>query len=95
MSSFQFRGAIFDLDGVITATARTHFLAWKATFESFLKETGAEENPSFTYEDDYIPYVDGRPRYDGVNGFIQSRGIELPWGDPSDEPGNGTVCAVG
>ncbi len=95
MSSFQFRGAIFDLDGVITATARTHFLAWKATFEGFLKETGVEENPSFTYEDDYIPYVDGRPRYDGVKGFLESRGIELPWGDPSDEPGNETVCAVG
>ena len=95
MSEFSVKGAIFDLDGVITATARSHFRAWKATFEGFLKETGHDENPSFTYEEDYIPYVDGRPRYDGVNGFLKSRGIELPWGDPGDEPGTDTVCAVG
>ncbi len=93
--TFELKGAIFDLDGVITATARSHFLAWKATFEGFLKETGHDPEPTFTYEDDYIPYVDGRPRYDGVDGFLRARRIELPWGDPSDEPGNETVCAVG
>lgn len=95
MSEFTLRGAIFDLDGVITATARSHFRAWKATFEGFLKETGREEDPTFTYEDDYIPYVDGKPRYNGVQSFLESRGVSLPWGDPSDEPGNDTICAVG
>lgn len=95
MKKPEFRGAVFDLDGVITATARSHFLAWKATFEGFLRETGTEEEPQFTYEADYIPYVDGKPRYNGVQSFLQSRGVELPWGDPSEEPGNGTICAVG
>lgn len=95
MSEFTLKGAIFDLDGVITATARSHFLAWKATFEGYLKETGTDPDATFTYEDDYIPYVDGKPRYDGVDSFLRSRGVELPWGDPGDEPGNGTVCAVG
>jgi len=95
MKGPELRGAIFDLDGVITATARSHFLAWKAAFEGFLRETGTEEEPKFTYEEDYIPYVDGKPRYNGVQSFLQSRGIELPWGDPSDEPGNETICSVG
>ncbi|MFP4331079.1 MAG: beta-phosphoglucomutase family hydrolase [Spirochaetaceae bacterium] len=95
MNGFELKGAIFDLDGVITATARSHFRAWKATFEGFLKETNREDNPTFTYEDDYIPYVDGKPRYDGVKAFLESRGVELPWGDPSDEPGNATICGVG
>ncbi len=95
MSEFSLKGAIFDLDGVITATARSHFRAWKATFEGFLEETGTEENPTFSYEEDYIPYVDGKPRYNGVHSFLESRGVSLPWGDPSDEPGNETICAVG
>ena len=95
MGEFRLRGAIFDLDGVITATARSHFRAWKATFEGFLRETGKDESPTFTYEEDYIPYVDGKPRYNGVQSFLHSRDVELPWGDPGDEPGNDTVCAVG
>lgn len=98
MSTKWCESAIFDLDGVVTDTARTHFKAWKETFEEFLASRDdlpeAERRP-FTHDDDYVPFVDGKPRYDGVRSFLESRGIHLEWGDPSDEPGAASVCGVG
>lgn len=88
-------GAIFDLDGVITDTAVIHFRAWKETFDALLRELEGEDFRPFEHDDDYVPYVDGRPRYDGVAGFLESRGIDLPYGDVSDGPEARTVCGVG
>lgn len=88
---------VFDLDGVITFTARLHFAAWKALFDDWLRarsEAGGEPFRPFT-EADYSRYVDGRPRLDGVRTFLASRGIGVPEGDPSDPPGRGTVHALG
>lgn len=92
------KGAIFDLDGVITATATVHFRAWKRTFEEFLRNKEAQGEAAFrefTHEADYVPYVDGKPRYQGVKSFLESRDIELPYGDPSDPPDADTVCGLG
>ncbi len=88
-------GAVFDLDGVITDTAVIHFRAWKETFDDLLRARGGEGFTPFEHDRDYVPYVDGKPRYDGVAAFLASRGIELPHGDASDAPGQDTVCAVG
>jgi beta-phosphoglucomutase family hydrolase len=77
-------GVLFDLDGVITPTAAIHRHAWGELFADF----------DFT-EADYLQYIDGKPRYDGVRSFLRSRGVELPDGDPSDPPGDATVCAMG
>ena len=85
-------GAVFDLDGVLTQTAKLHFAAWKETFDAFL---GDGESPLFRHDEDYIPYVDGKPRYQGVKAFLESRDIDLPFGDPSDDPGTDTICALG
>lgn len=79
-----FGAVLFDLDGVITPTAEIHERAWAALFEPW----------DFTAQD-YLTYVDGKPRYDGVQSFLASRGVELPWGDPSDPPGDDTICALG
>lgn len=86
---------IFDLDGVITDTASVHLKAWTRMFNGFLEEhaEGGDYEP-FT-EADYLEYVDGRPRYDGVRTFLASRDIGLPEGDPSDSPGARTVCGLG
>ncbi len=90
----QLKGAIFDLDGVITQTAVTHFKAWKETFNSFLeKQNGQKYNP-FT-KNDYLTYVDGKPRYKGVQSFLESRGIRLPYGDDSDDESKITICGIG
>jgi beta-phosphoglucomutase-like phosphatase (HAD superfamily) len=54
---------IFDLDGVITFTARVHAAAWKQLFDEFLKERSArvhEPYREFTVERDYLTYVDGK-----------------------------------
>ncbi len=94
----RFDAVLFDLDGVITATASVHATAWKQMFDEFLaaraERTGTPFVP-FDTEDDYKPYVDGRPRYDGVATFLKSRGIDLPRGEPSDDPDQMTVCGLG
>ncbi len=93
MSIEKFKGAVFDLDGVITQTAATHFKAWKETFDQFLDE----RDDSYTEfsKDDYLTYVDGKPRYVGVMSFLDSRGIELEYGQESDDPETDTVCGLG
>lgn len=55
----------------------------------------ADPHRPFDLDRDYARYVDGKPRYDGVRDFLASRGIELPWGDPSDAPETETVCGLG
>jgi beta-phosphoglucomutase family hydrolase len=87
------QGVIFDLDGVITKTADVHFVAWQRVFKEFLKSKNVEV--SFTYDDDYVPYVDGKPRYNGVQSFVESRGFNLPFGEITDKPGNETICSIG
>jgi beta-phosphoglucomutase family hydrolase len=81
---------LFDLDGVLTETAKVHAAAWKEMFDAFLRErsrrTGAPFRP-FDIATDYAKYVDGRLRQDGVRAFLASRGIVLPEGtldDPAD-----------
>jgi len=86
------RACLFDLDGVLTRTATVHFAAWKRTFDEFLRER-APGLPEFT-QLDYNRYVDGRPRADGVRGFLESRGIHLPEGSPGDPWEAGTVQAI-
>ncbi len=83
---------LFDLDGVLTPTAEIHMLAWRSVFEAELARHDA--SPAYS-DDDYFAYVDGKPRYEGVASMLASRGIELPWGDPSDAGDAETVCGVG
>jgi HAD superfamily hydrolase (TIGR01509 family) len=93
-----FDAVIFDLDGVITKTALVHSAAWKKMFDDFLldhsKKNGSPFVP-FSHKDDYLPYVDGKPRYKGVADFLASRGIELPYGDVEDGNDQETVCGLG
>ncbi|HUY23489.1 MAG TPA: beta-phosphoglucomutase family hydrolase [Acidimicrobiales bacterium] len=89
---------LFDLDGVLTDTARVHAAAWKETFDEVLARRGAGLAVAvepFDLVGDYQRFVDGKPRYDGVRDFLASRGIELPEGSPSDPPASETVCGVG
>jgi beta-phosphoglucomutase family hydrolase len=85
---------LFDLDGVLTQTAKVHFKAWKQTFDGYLKSRDGDDFKEFT-QDDYNDYVDGMPRYDGVRSFLKSRGIELPEGSPGDSPDAETVDGIG
>jgi beta-phosphoglucomutase family hydrolase len=85
---------LFDLDGVLTDTASVHFAAWKHTFDALLAERDGDDARTFE-RSDYLAYVDGKPRQDGVRDFLASRDIELPDGDADDAPGSGTINAVG
>jgi beta-phosphoglucomutase family hydrolase len=89
---------LFDLDGVLTQTAKVHAAAWKEMFDDYLRERAERTGEPFVPFDsnaDYAAYVDGKPRYDGVRSFLESRGIELPQGTPDDPPGAETVAGLG
>ena len=92
------RACLFDLDGVLTQTAKIHAAAWKEMFDAFLRERAAQTGESFEPFDpvaDYDEYVDGKPRYDGVRSFLAARGIALPEGTPDDPPDAATVHGLG
>jgi HAD superfamily hydrolase (TIGR01509 family) len=93
----EFDAAIFDMDGVVTRTAAVHSRAWKQMFDDYLRlrsARGGEAFREFT-PGDYLAHVDGRPRYQGVATFLESRGIDLPPGTPDDSPGAETACGLG
>ncbi|MCK9398583.1 MAG: beta-phosphoglucomutase family hydrolase [Bacteroidales bacterium] len=98
MELHAFDAVIFDLDGVITKTALVHSAAWKKMFDGYLRERETkygEPFREFTLKDDYLPFVDGKPRYKGVESFLESRGISIPYGNPSDDTKMETVCGIG
>jgi beta-phosphoglucomutase family hydrolase len=92
------RACLFDLDGVLTQTAKVHAAAWKEMFDGYLHMRGARSGERFVEFDavaDYDEYVDGKPRYDGVRSFLAARGIELPEGTESDSADTETVAGLG
>jgi len=84
------RALLFDLDGVLTPTAEVHRRAWaRVVGPAFLRHGAAPYT-----ERDYFALIDGRPRYDGMRAALESRGIELPYGAPDDDPALETVCGL-
>jgi beta-phosphoglucomutase family hydrolase len=89
---------LFDLDGVLTQTAKIHAAAWKQMFDEFLRdwaERTGEPFEEFDRPTDYDEYVDGKPRLDGVRSFLDSRGIGLPLGTAADPPEADTAYGLG
>jgi beta-phosphoglucomutase family hydrolase len=94
----RIRACLFDLDGVLTQTAKVHAAAWKEMFDTFLHKRASRTGEAFVPFDatvDYDEYVDGKPRYDGVRSFLAARGIELPEGTAGDPPTAETVHGLG
>jgi beta-phosphoglucomutase-like phosphatase (HAD superfamily) len=93
-----FDAAIFDLDGVLTDTAGIHAAAWKAVFDAFLQKRAVRDGEPFQPFDiktDYLAYVDGRPRYDGVRDFLAARKIVVPEGSGLEPEDADTVHGIG
>lgn len=88
----DYQGVVFDLDGVLTPTADVHERAWGKLFRDYFAEHGV--TPEYS-QDDYFTHLDGKPRYDAVSSLLTARGVELPYGDPSDAPDLDTVCGLG
>lgn len=97
MHPFELRGWLFDLDGVLTDTARVHVAAWKATLDEVLDRLALSGDAGRPFDPlrDYERYLDGKVRADGVRDFLFSRGIVLAEGDPADPTDRVTVCGVG
>ena len=93
----RLEAVVFDTDGVLTDTASVHAAAWKRLFDQYLRRRATRDGEPLRpfIEADYLRFVDGRPRYDGVAGFLASRGITLSWGNPDDRPDRETVCRLG
>ena len=94
----RFDAVLFDLDGVLTATAKVHAASWKQMFDEFLvrraQQVGGDTVP-FEIDTDYKLYVDGKPRLDGIRSFLESRGVELPPGDPGAPANYDTIAGLG
>ena len=98
ISRDRYDAVLFDLDGVITDTASIHAACWKQMFDEYLQKRAIQRGEAFRPFDiatDYLLYVDGKPRYDGVRDFLASRGIQLPQGGPDDPPQVETVDGLG
>jgi beta-phosphoglucomutase family hydrolase len=94
----EIKACLFDLDGVLTQTAKVHAAAWKTMFDEYLRKRAQDRGEQFREFDavgDYDEYVDGKPRYDGVRSFLASRDIDLPQGSPSDPPDAETIDGLG
>jgi beta-phosphoglucomutase family hydrolase len=92
------QACLFDLDGVLTNTARLHAAAWKEMFDAFLRQHSTRTGQPFVAFDatrDYEEYVDGKPRVDGVRSFVAARGIRLPEGTPDDPVTANTLHGLG
>jgi beta-phosphoglucomutase family hydrolase len=92
------RACLFDLDGVLTDTASVHTKAWKAMFDAYLSQRAERTGEKFVPFDagaDYRQYVDGKKREDGVRSFLNSRGIQLPEGNPDDSGDAETIYGLG
>jgi len=91
------RACLFGLDGVLTRTAGLHAEAWKKTFDTFLRAYDTHSlrrDVPFDQQADFAEHLDGRREHDGIRSFLDSRGIEVPEGDPDDAPGTETVRGI-
>ncbi|ATB42711.1 haloacid dehalogenase [Cystobacter fuscus] len=97
LSRGELDAVLFDLDGVVTRTARVHAAAWKRLFDAYLREHSTDPDRDFQpfTQEDYRRYVDGRPRLEGIRCFLASRGLSLPEGAPDDGPDAETVHGLG
>ena len=90
------QACVFDLDGVLTASADVHAAVWRETLDAFLRNRIDRAGnrfsvPYFDLRKDYYGLIHGKPRLEGIHAFLASRGIVLPEGHPSDDPGAETV----
>jgi beta-phosphoglucomutase family hydrolase len=67
----RFDAVLFDLDGVLTDTARLHLAAWREMFAEL-----APEGPPLS-DEEYLAHIDGRPREEGLRAFLDARGIRV------------------
>ena len=86
-------GVILDMDGVITQTAIIHREAWKEMFQRYFADSQAKQHEMS--DEDYILYIDGKPRHEGVSSFLKSRETDLPYGEPDDSAFEKTICGLG
>jgi len=94
----RIEACLFDLDGVLTQTAKVHAAAWKRMFDAYLEERAARTGEPFVplqLPGEYLAHIDGKLRSDGVRGFLASRGITLTEGAADDPPAADTVNGLG
>jgi beta-phosphoglucomutase family hydrolase len=93
----KFDAVLFDLDGVLTDTAKVHAVCWKTVLDEFLQTRALRTSQPFRAFDigaDYNRYVDGKLRQEGTRSFLESRDIELPFGHPESPPDEETVWGL-
>ena len=82
VTAANFDAVLFDLDGVLTATAKVHAACWKKTFDDYLKQraaTSGEPFQPFNLDRDWIA-----PSYLAIlsNRFKSFAKSSAPWQTP-------------
>ncbi len=75
---------VFGVDGVILDSAPAAAAAWKSVLDPLLREYSALHETTFRPFEvpaDYVRFMYGKPRPDGVPGFLASRDISLTYDD--------------
>lgn len=96
--SERIEALVFDLDGVVTRTAKLHSRAWKRLFDEYSNrrvKSGRSGYAPFDPRSEYLKFIDGKPRQDGIRSFLETRGVRLPLGRPDDPPDAETLFGLG
>lgn len=85
------KAIIIDMSEVLIHTALISKNAWETIFNDFFKKTNAKQ--SFN-DEDYYTYIEGKPKFERVQNFLNSRNINLPFGNQSDSTDDNTICSL-
>jgi beta-phosphoglucomutase family hydrolase len=86
------RAILFDMDGVVTDTAKVHLAAWRRLFH-YLSERGGVGDVELS-DRDYRQYIDGKERARGLQSYLTSRDVVLPLGNSDDSPDTVTINSL-
>lgn len=85
------KAIIIDMSEVLIHTALINKNAWETTFNDLLKN---KNNIQPFIDEDFYSFIEGKPKFERVQNFLNSRNINLPFGSQSDPEENETVCGL-
>lgn len=81
LSPKHYDAVIFELDGVVANTVSLHFMAWQKTFDALLRTLDGRRFEPFNRQE-FRQFVDGKPRGEAIQSFLDARNITRPLGEP-------------
>lgn len=85
------KAIIIDMSEVLIHTALISKNAWVTVFNDLLENTNAKQ---LFNDEDYYTFIDGKPKFERVQNFLNARNINLPFGSQSDSAEKETICSL-